>query len=45
MSRPVLEAFEVTCSRCGKPFIRELRGGKWVPLNPDGTRHDCGGKR
>ncbi len=44
MSRkPVeLEAWTVMCRLCGKPFVRELRGGKWIPVDPKtGERHDC----
>ena len=44
-TRPELEAFTVTCRLCGKPFTRELRGGKWILVDPTtGQRHLCGGK-
>ena len=40
-TRPELESFTVTCSRCGGKFLRDYRGGKWVAVNLDGTRHVC----
>lgn len=31
----------MACRYCGKEMIFEHSGEKWLPVNPDGSIHDC----
>ncbi len=37
----VAKVSKTECKGCGKLILWKYQGDRWIPFDPDGTRHDC----